>query len=68
LENPVSISGWDYVIDPLDIRDPKSLIFKIFEGKDEISECLIKKIDQWDEIPTDDEQISIYCAKLLNDL
>ena len=67
LENEPLEGDWDFVIDPKDIRDPKSLISKIFDGKDEISEYINGKIDRERGVPSSGEQLSIYCAKLLNE-
>jgi len=38
LEKPFKVFGWDCVIDPQDISNPRSLISKILSGKDEICE------------------------------
>jgi hypothetical protein len=67
LEKPLDRKFCDYVIDPEDIRDPKSLFSKIRNGNDEISEYIKKKIDLEGIVPVESEHLSIYCARLLNE-
>jgi hypothetical protein len=67
LVKPFKVLGWDCVIDPQDISNPKSLISKILSGKDEICEYIKHLNYPQDFASITDEQLSIYCAKSLND-
>ncbi len=67
LENRALEGDWDYVIDSKDIRDPKSLFSLILDNKDEISKYINSRINPNVGVPSSDEQLSIFCAKLLNE-
>jgi hypothetical protein len=67
LENETLEGDWDYVIDPKDIRDPKSLFSLILDSRDEISTYINGRIDHDGGVPSSDEQLSIFCVKLLNE-
>jgi hypothetical protein len=54
-------------IDPKDIRDPKSLFSLILDSRDEISTYINGRIDHDGGVPSSDEQLSIFCVKLLNE-
>jgi hypothetical protein len=59
LENEPLEGEWDFVIDPKDVRDPKSLISKIRDGRDEISEYTNGKIDPDCGVPSSGKQLSM---------